>query len=148
MSNDTHKEINVREEIMTAITAADDPKDRAFLALLGRVLDRMEHLLTDVMNAEKVRLMALNGEAPFHAEDHDLVSTLREKKVEAAIDWVNGRIAHQGHCKFANEAMQAEKETKLTVKEYWGNFVGSIIKELPKAIFYGALLLAGYKVLG
>jgi len=112
-------EINVRTEILHALTASDDPKDRAMLALLGRVLDRMEHLLTDVMNAEKVRLLALNGEAPFHAEDHEMISDLRAANAVQAVRWVTARMEHDGYCDFANRIMAEEATRKEAKKGFW-----------------------------
>ena len=90
------KDFDVRGEIMKAISATDDTKDRSMLLLMLGVLERVERLLTD---EEALQAKVLNGLTIRHKTDHE---------------WIEMQRALNCHeiCNWAKEKMEAEAEAQ------------------------------------
>lgn len=133
--------IDVRDEIVKAMEAAEDQKDRAFLALMMRFTDHVERLFAD---DEMLRRKVLNGDYDTHTSDHEYVTSLRELDTERAVTFVNSRLKTDGYCDHINKIIAEEAESKQTVRSRWNKVVEGVISELPKIVVYAALTLAGY----
>lgn len=135
-------EINkIEDELSRSIEKTDDPKDRAMLMLIQKVLFHVEKLLND---EEALRMRVLNGDYLNHSHDHDLIENIRKLDGLEAIKWVNNRRAMGGYCEFASRKIEEEKDSIKTLKGYWNNFISSIISDLPKVLLYAVIILAGY----
>lgn len=86
------KDFDVRGEIMKAISATDDAKDRSMLMLMLGVLERVEKLITD---DEVLRQRVLNGDYPNHSDDHDWIKNQRQLDCHAICNWAKGKMAEE-----------------------------------------------------
>lgn len=78
------KDFDVRGEIMKAISATDDAKDRSMLMLMLGVLERVEKLLTD---EESLQAKVLNGLTLRHKTDHEWIDQLRGIDFQELCTW-------------------------------------------------------------
>lgn len=131
---------NVRSEILSAMEASDDPKDRAMLAMMLRFWDHVERLFAD---DEMLRRKVLNGDYGNHRADHEYVSELAKNDAIKAVQWANARVADGGYCDFALRRMAEDAERDKTLKGYWQKFVENIIQQAPAAIVYAIAILFG-----
>lgn len=117
----------LEHDIDLAIRATDDPKDRAMLMLMQKILIHVEKLLSD---EESLRIKVLNGDYPTHTNHHVLIHQLNKMEVVSAVEWVNKKL-------------QQEKEASATNKGRFNKFIDSTIADLPKVILYALLTLSG-----
>lgn len=69
--------MTVRDELLQAISSANDAKDRSMLLLMLAVLDRVEELLSD---EKALQLKVLNGLTEHHADDHAWLRSFRSEQ--------------------------------------------------------------------
>lgn len=132
----------LERDINLAIGATDDPKDRAMLMLMQKILVHVEKLLSD---EEMLRMKVLNGDYPTHTEDHEVMQTLVKLDIVSAVQWVNNRKNNSGgYCDYAHRKLAQEKEIEDTNKSRINKFIDSTISELPRAVLFAAVTLAGY----
>lgn len=141
----SHQDANVRGEIVAAMQAADDPKDRAMLAMMLRFWDHVERLFAD---EEMLRRKVLNGDYDNHRSDHDYVMQLADANALRAVRWVNGMIERGGYCDYAKRRMAEEDERAKDIKGYWRKFVETLIQQAPAAIVYALAILFGVEMIG
>ena len=116
-------------DLRDAIAQADDPKDRAILLIMQRVLARVEESLNDDI---AIRAKVLNGLNETHHDDHVWVKLHREEEV--------GRALLCERTKRAVEWVEARKDEAKDTKKRVFDLVGGIAEKLIWAI----LGVAGY----
>lgn len=117
----------LERDINLAIGATDDPKDRAMLMLMQKILVHVEKLLSD---EEALRMKVLNGDYHTHTEDHEVIQDLVKLDVINAVTWVNKTISQ--------EKIDAE-----TNRSRFNKFIDSIIADLPKGLIYATIAISG-----
>lgn len=137
------------KDIDALILATDDPKDRAIIMIMQRILLRVEAALAD---EKSLQTAVLNGLMPVHHEDHAFVSCMRSMEAEKAIEWVNE--FRKGNpleiCDFSRQLMRAAADSKKTLRRKIDDAVFDIgraaIYIIIGAAIYG--LATGYPMLG
>jgi hypothetical protein len=136
------------KDIDALILATDDPKDRAIIMIMQRILLKVEAALAD---EKSIQAIALNGLTQIHPEDHALVSRLRAMEVEKAIEWVNEFKSGNPHevCEFSRQQMQiladSKKITRRKIDEELFNIGRAIVYLALGAALFG--FAAGYPLL-
>jgi hypothetical protein len=109
------------DELRDAILQADNPKDRAMLLIMQRVLARVEEKLDD---DKRIRDIALNGHADRHHIHHDHIETCIQHDCFA---WIRSK-------------QQEEAESEQTKKSLTQKFLEAIVAQAGTIV---AGLLAG-----
>jgi hypothetical protein len=112
-------------ELRDLIAAADDPKDRAMLLIMQRVLARVEEMMND---ATKMRSKVLNGHEPNHHDDHNWVQEMRKRNCSELCDW-------------AEKQREAQKTLADDKKSLLMKFLESIVSHVGTAV---AVVLIAY----
>ena len=125
----TTKIEEIEQELDKAIGATNDPKDRAMLMLIQKILIHVEKLLDD---EETLRAKVFNGNYITHNADHDFVEDMRVLNSVEAIKWVNNRMNHSGNCLWVEKKIEQEKESS----KHWKEKVNDFLYESAKNSLY------------
>ena len=125
----TTKIEEIEQELDKAIGATNEPKDRAMLMLIQKILLHVEKLLDD---EESLRNKVFNGNYVTHNSDHDLIEDLRVLNAVDSIKWVNNRMNHGGHCLWVEKKIEQEKESS----KHWKEKVNDFLYESAKNSLY------------
>lgn len=140
------KASEIEEQLDKAIQATDDPKDRAMLMLIQKILLHVEKLLDD---EESLRIKVFNGNYINHTVDHDFVEDLRALNAIETVKWVNTRMALGGQCPWSAKKIEEEKESGKKWKEKTSDLVFELAKNGIYVIFGMAVyaLATGFPLL-
>jgi hypothetical protein len=116
-------------ELRELIAAADDPKDRAMLLIMQRVLARVEEMMNDTT---KMKTNVLNGHEPNHHEDHDWVQGMRKRNCHEMCDWV---------VTFKKE----QEQSALDKKSLLMKFLEAIVSHVGTAVAVGLIAYFAFK---
>lgn len=128
---------DIDQELDKAIKNTDDPKDRAMLMLIQKMLIHVEKLLDD---EESLRVKVFNGNYINHTTDHDYIEDLRVLDSVEAIKWVNNRINTSGQCAWSAKKIEQERENTKA----WKDKLNDFLFEISKTSIYVVLGMAFY----
>lgn len=124
------REFDVRGEIMKAISATDDAKDRSMLMLMLNVLERVERLLSD---DEAMRKIVLNGNYERHADDHAWLAEWRDHVDE----W-------RDVCVYSKTRMQEELKSKSVKEVRARKIIDKMLEHLVTIVLTGVAMYLGF----
>lgn len=121
----------VRDEIMSAVDAEDDPKTRKILLFLVRMQEDIGQRLDRLFSNEAaIREMVLNGHATVHHDDHEWIAEQRAGDKERI------KVCEWAKTKMEREAMAAEEDIK--------NAVATKHRHIERALWLAVSLVLAY----